>query len=145
MRAPGDLSTVRVPRRPRRVRWWLIALAVVLIVLIASLKSIVILWTDSLWFSSVGQHRVWSTLVGVKVGLFVGFGAVFFVGLWANLIACDRLAGLPADDAEDELVRRYQGAVRPYAGRVYAAIALVLALIAASGTIGEWQNLILFR
>jgi uncharacterized membrane protein (UPF0182 family) len=145
MRAPGDLSSVRVPRRPRRVRWWLIALAVVVIALIASLKSIVILWTDSLWFSSVGQHRVWSTLIGVKVGLFAAFGAVFFVGLWANLIACDRLAGVPAEDAEDELVRRYQQAVRPYAGRVYAAIALILALIAASGTIGEWQNWILFR
>jgi uncharacterized membrane protein (UPF0182 family) len=124
---------------------WLVVLAVVVIALIASLKSIVILWTDSLWFSSIGQHRVWSTLVGVKIGLFVGFGAVFFVGLWANLIACDRLAGVPAEDAEDELVRRYQRAVRPYAGRVYAAIALVLALIAASGTIGEWQNWILFR
>jgi uncharacterized membrane protein (UPF0182 family) len=145
MRAPRDLSSVRVPRRPRRLRVWLVVLAVILIVLIASLKSIVTLWTDSLWFSSIDQHRVWSTLIGVKVGLFVGFGAVFFVGLWANLIACDRLAGVPAEDAEDELVRRYQRAIRPYAGRVYAAIALVLALIAASGTIGEWQNWILFR
>lgn len=145
MRAPRDLSTVRVQRRPRRLRVWLIVVAVLLIILIASLKSIVTLWTDSLWFSSIGQHRVWSTLIGVKLGLFFGFGAVFFVGLWANLIACDRLAGVPAEDAEDELVRRYQRAVRPYAGRVYAAIALVLALIAASGTIGEWQNWILFR
>lgn len=145
MRAPRDIPTVRRIRRPRRTRWWLVAAAVVLVLLLLSLKSIAILWTDSLWFSSIGQHRVWSTLVGVKVGLFVAFGAVFFVGLWANLIACDRLAGLPATDAEDELVRRYQHAVRPYAGRVYAAIALVLALIAASGTIGEWQNWILFR
>jgi uncharacterized membrane protein (UPF0182 family) len=35
--------------------------------------------------------------------------------------------------------------VRPYAGRLYIALALVMALIAASGTIGEWQNWILFR
>src|SRR5579863_8227916 len=101
MRAPRDMSSVRVTRRPKRLRLWLVVAAVVLIVLIASLKSIVILWTDSLWFSSVGQHRVWSTLLGVKVGLFAAFGAVFFVGLWANLIACDRLAGVPAEDAED--------------------------------------------
>ena len=42
-------------------------------------------------------------------------------------------------------MRRYQQIVRPYAGRLYIALALVMALIAASGTIGEWQNWILFR
>ena len=62
-----------------------------------------------------------------------------------NLLVCDRLGRRsPSPDPEDELVRRYQQVVRPYAGRVYAAIAVVLALIAASGTIGEWQNWILF-
>ena len=65
--------------------------------------------------------------------------------LWVNLIVCDRLGSThPAADAEDELVRRYQHVVRPYAGRVYVGISVVLALIAASGTIGEWQNWILF-
>ena len=117
-----------------------------LIVLLASLKSLATLYTDSLWFSSVNLHRVWSTLLAVKVGLFVSFGAAFFVVLWVNLIVCDRLAGRasPAPDPDDELVRRYQRVVRPYAGRIYAALAVVVALIAASGTIGEWQNWILF-
>ena len=66
--------------------------------------------------------------------------------MWVNLIVCDRLA---SDDLgavqKDELVRRYQQIVRPYAGRLYIVLALVMALIAASGTIGEWQNWILFR
>lgn len=145
MRAPEDLPRTRPARRPGRRRWWLIGAIAVVVVILASLKSLATLYTDSLWFSSVHQHRVWSTLLGVKVGLFLSFFFVFFVVLWANLIACDRLAGPPAADAEDELVRRYQQAVRPYAARVYAAIAVVLALIAASGTIGEWQNWILFR
>ncbi len=145
MRAPNDLSPTRPARRPGRGRWWLLGGLAVVVILLLSLKSLATIWTDSLWFSSIKQHAVWSTLLWVKVGLFLSFGAAFFAVLWANLIACDRLAGPPAADAEDELVRRYQHAVRPYAGRVYAAIALVLALIAASGTIGEWQNWILFR
>ena len=121
--------------------------AAVLIVLFASLKSLATLYTDSLWFSSVGQHAVWSTLLAVKVGLFASFGAVFFAALWVNLLVCDRLAGPVAasSEPEDELVRRYRTAIRPYSGRIYAGIALVVALIAASGTIGEWQNWILFR
>jgi len=135
-----------MPRVPgRRGRWWLIAIVVVIVVLLGSLKSLAILYTDSLWFSSVHQHPVWSTLLEVKVGLFASFGAIFFVVLWVNLVICDRLGqSAEAPNPEDELVRRYQQAVRPYSGRIHAALAVVIALIAASGTIGEWQNWILF-
>ena len=138
----------RAPAAPtghHRRRWWILAAVVVLIVILASLKSLATLYTDSLWFSSVHFHQVWSKLLAVKVGLFASFGAVFFVALWVNLLICDRLgASSDAFDPEDELVRRYHQAVRPYAGRVHAAVALVLALIAASGTVGEWNNWLLF-
>ena len=40
------------------------------------------------------------------------------------------------DAPEDELVRRFQGVVRPYAGRLYALLSVVLALIA--GFINAW-------
>ena len=66
--------------------------------------------------------------------------------LWVNLVVCDRIAGHDVVLAqEDELVRRYQHYVRPYSGRIYVAIAIVLALIGASGTISQWNNWILFR
>ena len=147
MRTPQDLPPSRARSIRPRGRWWIAVAVAVLIALFASLKSLATLYTDSLWFSSVGQHAVWSTLLAVKVGLFASFGAVFFAALWVNLLVCDRLAGpvTTADEPEDELVRRYRTAIRPYSGRIYAGIALVVALIAASGTIGEWQNWILFR
>jgi uncharacterized membrane protein (UPF0182 family) len=124
----------------------LIGAIVVLVILIASARSLANLYTDGLWFSSVHLHDVFSTLLVIKLGLFGVFGAIFFVVLWVNLVVCDRLASADlAADHEDELVRRYQQVVRPYSGRIYVALALVMALIAASGTIGEWQNWILFR
>ena len=137
------------PRAPRRRlgrgRLWLIIAVVVLVVLFASLKTLATIYTDSLWFSSVGLHHVWSTLLAVKVGLFVSFGAVFFLALLVNLVICDRLAAsAPPLELEDELVIRYQQVVRPYAGRVRATVAFVLALFAASGTIGQWNNWLLF-
>ena len=145
MRAPRDLTVPRSPRR-WRARWWLIGAAILLVVLLASLRSLSNIYTDGLWFSSVHFHDVFSTLLLIKLGLFGVFGAVFFFVLWANLVVCDRLAGTDASlTGEDELVRRYQQVVRPYAGRIYIALALIMALIAASGTIGEWQNWILFR
>ena len=147
MRTPQDLPAPRARSLRPRGRWWIVVVVVVLIVIFASLKSVATIYTDSLWFSSVKQHAVWSTLLAVKVGLFAAFGAAFFAVLWVNLLVCDRLAGpvTSASEPEDELVRRYRTAIRPYSGRIYAGIALVVALIAASGTIGEWQNWILFR
>ncbi len=146
MRIPSDLTADPSPRRRHRARFWLIALIVVLVILLVSLRSLAGLYTDSLWFSSVNLHNVFSTLLAVKIGLFGVFGAIFFAVLWANLVVCDRIAGHDVVlSQEDELVRRYQQHVRPYAGRIYVGLALVLAVIGASGTIGQWQNWILFR
>ncbi len=146
MRTPKDLSPPRSPRSRRRARWWIIGAFVVFIILLASLRTLANIYTDGLWFSSVGYHNVFSTLLVVKLGLFGVFGAIFFVVMWVNLVVCDRLASEDIGAVQkDELVRRYQQIVRPYAGRLYVALAIVMALIAASGTIGEWQNWILFR
>jgi uncharacterized protein len=146
VRIPQDLSAARSPRSHRRARWWVIGAVVVLIILLASLRTLANIYTDGLWFSSVNYHDVFSTLLVVKLGLFGVFGAIFFAVMWANLVVCDRLASNELGAVQkDELVRRYQQIVRPYAGRLYVALAFVMALIAASGTIGEWQNWLLFR
>ncbi len=146
MRIPSDLSADPSPRRRHRARWWLIGFVVVLIVLLVSLRSLAGLYTDSLWFSSVDLHNVFSTLLAIKLGLFGVFGAIFFAVLWVNLVVCDRIAGRDIVLAqEDELVRRYQQFVRPFSGRIYVGLAFVLALIGASGTVGQWNNWILFR
>jgi uncharacterized protein len=145
VRIPRDLAAEKPPRRARRARWWIAGIVVVLIVLLVSLRSLATLYTDSLWFSSVDYHNVFSTLLAIKLGLFGVFGAIFFAVLWVNLVVCDRIAGRGVVVAqEDELVRRYQQYVRPYSGRIYVALAFVLALIGASGTIGQWNNWILF-
>ena len=146
MRIPSDLSADPAPRRRHRARWWLIGFVVVIVILLISLRSLAGLYTDSLWFSSVDLHNVFSTLLAIKLGLFGVFGAIFFAVLWVNLVVCDRIAGHDVVLAqEDELVRRYQQFVRPYAGRIYVGLAFILALIGASGTVGQWNNWILFR
>ncbi len=136
---------MRVGRRPRR-RAVLIVAIVVIVILLLSLRSISVLYTDSLWYSSIGEHDVWATIIEAKLGLFLTFGFIFFLALWGNLLLCNRLgpSELYLDAPEDELVRRYRSAVRPFAGRLYALVALALALIAASSTIGRWLQYLLF-
>ena len=145
MRSPQDLS--HLPRRSaRRGRVWIIVAVIVLIVLFASLKTLATFFTDYLWFSSVNLSSVWRHLFVVKAGLFLGFAVVFFVLLWVNLAVVDRLApGELALGPEDELVRRYQQRVSPRAVLVRSVVSAVVALIAASGAIGQWRNFLLFK
>ncbi len=145
MRTPSDVPSRVAKPRSHRLRWWIVGGILVLIVLFGSLRSLAGLYTDSLWYSVEGFHRVWSTILAVKVGLFASFGAAFFVVLWVNLVICDRIAAhaLPTEPGDD-VVRGYQRVVRPYAGRVYAVLALAIALIAAATTIGQWNNWLLF-
>ena len=144
MRSPDDLATSEKPARSRR-RIWIIAGLVILVVLIGSLRSLAGLWTDELWFASEGQRSVFTTLLSVKIGLLLVFGVIFFLALWINLLVVDRIGATAIlVDPEDEMVRRYQIAVRPYAGRIYAALAIVLGIGAGVGTMGQWQNYLLF-
>ena len=144
MRSPQDIPR-RQPRPARRRRLWIVVAVVVVIVVIASLKSIATFYTDYLWFGSVHLTSEWRRLLEVKLGLFFGFAAVFFLVLWVNLAVVDRLA--PSEltlGPEDELVRRYQQRVAPRALLVRTLVSLVIALIAASGTVGQWSNFLLF-
>ena len=144
MRSPQDLPR-RAPRGRRRRRVWLLVAVAVVIVVLASLRSVAGFWTDYLWFGSVHLSGVWRRLFEVKLGLFFGFAAAFFVVLWINLAVADRMApGALALGPEDELVRRYQQHVAPRALLVRSLVALVVALIAASGSVGQWRNYLLF-
>jgi len=145
VRSPTD-----VPQRPRRLgrlsrRFWIGLIVVVLLVGFFSLRNLAVLWTDQMWFSSVGFSSVFSTLFLVKVGLGFTFGAVFFFIMWGNLLLTDRYGARDLSfEPEDEVVRRFQNVVRPYAKRVYAAIALIMGLVAGLNATGQWQKYLLF-
>jgi hypothetical protein len=74
------------------------------------------------------------------------FTVVFFLLVLGNLIIADRLQPRfrPAGP-EEELVERYRQFIGPYAGRVRLAVAVFLAVVAASGLTSQWNAWILFR
>ena len=139
-----------MPPRPRRVgrfsrRFWLGLIFVILFIGFLSLRNLAMLWTDQMWFSSVGLGSVFTSLLMVKVGLGLTFCAVFFFIMWGNLLLTDRFGARDLSfEPEDEIVRRFQNVVRPYAKRVYAGIALVMGIVAGLNAIGQWQKYLLF-
>ncbi|HEY3097048.1 MAG TPA: UPF0182 family protein [Acidimicrobiia bacterium] len=141
MRAP----TAERRRRSFRVRGWIIAGVVLLLILLFSLRGLAGFYTDFLWFDSVGQGGTWRGLLAAKIVPALVFTVVFFVIMLANLLIADRIAPkYRSMGPEDELVERYQQFVAPYQGRIRVGIALFFALIAGVGVSSQWQEWVLF-
>jgi uncharacterized membrane protein (UPF0182 family) len=141
---------MRVPpvegrRRSLGLRGWLIAAAILLVILLLSLRGLARFYTDYLWFQDIGYARTWRQLLSAKAVPALIFGAIFFVLMLVNLIVTDRVAPrYRGTGPEDEIIERYRGYVAPYVGRVRVAVSLFFAIIMASGVSAQWQNWILF-
>jgi uncharacterized membrane protein (UPF0182 family) len=140
-RTPGGNRPVTVPRWPRFV-----IPAVIIVVAAVVLISITAgIWTDYLWYSSVGQTRVFATTYSTKWLLFL-ITAVFMIGvIGANLVLAYRLRPeVPPAGPDHQGVEAYRQAIDPHrrgvAAVVLALIGLISGLTAASG----WQTWLLF-
>lgn len=103
-------------------------------------------FTDYLFFDEVGFTKVFRTVVGSQAILVLGFGALFFLILWGNLVLADRFA--PAYrplGPGDEIVARYREIVGTQTNRLRLGISIVFSLIAGFSAAGEWEHWLLFR
>ncbi|MFO7591998.1 MAG: UPF0182 family protein [Acidimicrobiia bacterium] len=134
-------------RRPR-LRGWLIAAAVVLLILLFSLRGLAGFYTDSLWFDSLGQGGTWERLLAARIVPALVFTVLFFVIMLLSLIIADRLAPTfrlaTAQTPEDELVDRYRQLTARFRGRIRVGVALFFALIAGIGVSSQWRDWLLF-
>lgn len=118
----------------------------ILVVLALSLSGLARFYTDFLWFDSVGLGDVWRELLLARLVPLAVFTAAFFAMMFASLTIADRLAPrAPSMGPEDEFFERYQQIMGRFAGRIRAAVALVLALLAGASASGQWNEWILFR
>jgi uncharacterized membrane protein (UPF0182 family) len=142
---------MRVPtqeRRSFRLRAWIIAAVVIVVILLLSLRGLAGFYTDFLWFDSLGQGSTWRELLAAKVVPAVVFTAVFFVIMLVNLFIADRIAPkvrpMGPVSPEEELVNRYQQVTARFQGRIRIGVAIFFALIAGIGVSSQWRNWILF-
>ncbi len=111
------------------------------------LRSLATLWTDYLWYSSVGQVGVWTTLVFTRLWLVIAAALVAAGVFWLNLFIVDRLS--PRSDVEpgspdEELLMRYRTWVEPRSGRIRLAASAFFGILIGLGAAGWWQNWLLF-
>ncbi|MDQ1712053.1 MAG: uncharacterized protein QOE45_1503 [Frankiaceae bacterium] len=131
-----------VPHRRRL----LLPIALALAVLAGLFVVFTGLWTDRLWFGEIGFTRVFDTVLRTRILLFAVFGLLMAVTVGSNIAIAYRLRPerLP-DSLEQRNLDRYRGAVGPFVGRVIAAIAVLVGLIAGVAASGRWQTWLLWR
>ncbi len=133
---------------PTGGRRWLAILGIIVVVVLLTLRQIATFWTDYLWFASVDQSRVFSTLVLSRVLLVVVATLVAFTLLWLNLYLAERLSprrAVPGTGGPDEeLVQRFQEWVEPRIGRVRLAVSAAFGLLIGLAAGAWWEDFLLF-
>ena len=133
-RVPSDYRSDR--RRP--LTFFLVIAALIYLLLTAAGT----LWTDLLWFESVGFRDVWLRNWGMSIGL-GAVGVVFaFVILWVALKLVDRFSPrwAPFDLTEDEeLVERFREWVEPRVAQLRVVVTVFLALVMGL-SVATWRD-----
>ncbi|WP_272950513.1 UPF0182 family protein [Ornithinimicrobium pratense] len=103
------------------------------------------LWTEFLWYETVGFREVLVTRLLTQVSLFLIAG-VFTAGLiWSALWLAWRHRPIYAPSTpEQAALDRYRSALDPVRRLVFVAVPTVLALFVGTAAAAQWQTVLLF-
>ena len=123
----------------------LLGTAAVLVLTFFMLSAFTDVWTDRLWFDSLGYAEVFNKVLGTRVLLFVLFGGLMggFVAL--NVVIAFRRRPSFRPMAADPGLDRYRDALDPLRKWVVLATAALLALIGGGSASGQWRSFLLWR
>jgi uncharacterized membrane protein (UPF0182 family) len=145
-RIPGQQGSgggrpVVLPRWPRFV-----VPAVLLLVVAAILIAIIAgIWTDFLWYRSVGQTRVFATTYSTKWLLFAITALLMTVVVGTNIWLAYRLRPeIAPGGPEHQGVEAYRQAIDPHRRGVMTVLLGLIALITGLAAASNWQTWLLF-
>jgi uncharacterized membrane protein (UPF0182 family) len=148
---PDDSSAASAPLPPRRTRSRALVLTLVVLALLVIVFWIFTgLYTDLLWYRSVGTQAdgfslVFQTQLKIRLLMFVVFGglmaAAVAVNCWLAYRARPAFRGI---SAEQQGLDRYRVAIDPYRRVLVILAAGVLGLITGGSAASEWQTALAF-
>lgn len=130
-----------MPRWPRFV----IPAIIIIVAAIILISVIAGIWTDYLWYVSVGQSGVFTTTFTTKWLLFAVVAVLMVGAIGANLVLAYRLRPVePPTGPEHQGVEAYRQAIHPHRRGIAAVVVGLIGLIAGLAAAGGWQTWLLF-
>jgi uncharacterized membrane protein (UPF0182 family) len=139
------VAAIRRPRLVRSTRL-LIPLLVVFILLLVVLGGGTRLYTDLLFFRSVGFSKVFTTVLYTRILLFVMFGAVMAVAVGTNIVLAYRLRPpVRPLSPEQRNLERYRVAVEPYMLLILLGVSTLFGVVAGLSASAKWRTWLAWR
>ena len=140
----------RQPRRPRPAgsdsgRRVLVPTLITLAVLLFLGSIFINVWTDRLWFKSVGYTDVFRSILFTRIVLFIVLGLAFAAFVVANLVIAYRVRPDSVPARRDDPAFRYRTALAPILKIVTAAVGVLLFAFAGSVASSHWDTFQLWR
>ncbi|MGB8383720.1 MAG: UPF0182 family protein, partial [Dermatophilaceae bacterium] len=104
------------------------------------------LYTDLLFYRSVGFSSVFSRVLWTRVWLFFLFGLFMAVAVGANIVIAYRVRPpFHPLSVEQQNLERYRRAVEPYKILIFVVLLVIVGAIAGSAASGRWQTWLMWR
>lgn len=139
---PKPRSAPRPPDGRRRV---LVPTLVTLAVLLFLGSIFTSVWTDRLWFKSVGYSGVFQSVLTTRIVLFLVMGLIFGLFVVANLYIAYRTRPDSVPVRRDDPAYRYRLALTPILRPVLIVVGLVLTAFAGSVAASHWDTYKVWR
>ena len=121
-------------------------LLVVVVVLVVLASVFVEVWTDRLWFQSLGFGEVYTTVLWTRVGLFVVFGLAARGATVGNVYLAFRMRPiLFGDGYRNPPIERYQDTLDPFRRWVLIGLGAILFLFGGASAAGQWKTYLLWQ
>jgi uncharacterized protein len=134
-RSPGFGGRINVGRSRL-----IVPVIVILVVLVAVSLAFTAIWTDVLWYRSVGFSSVYTKQITTRVLLFFAGGLIMVTLLAANIVTAYRLR--PAyrpSSAEQQGLDRYRAVIDPHRRLILIGLLSLIGLLTASAAAGQWR------
>lgn len=139
MRPP--IPSISLSRRAKAALWAL-AVLVVLIIALVQLTGVYINW---LWFGSLHQHEVYSTVFWTRVVLFFVFGVVMALIIGGNMVVAYVLSPpFRPMSPEQQNIERYRTILEPRRWLVLALVSIIALFAAGMSAQNNWATWQLF-
>ena len=116
-----------------------------ILVVLFSANRIAVLVTDLWWFDARGYREVFTTILGTRLALGVGFGLFLAALIAVNLLLARRLRPfyIPSTPQQAQ-IQRYRELADPYLPWLIAGVAAVFGFTSGVAVSAQWENFLLW-